>query len=287
MNLGNKDMTGKIFEDELVRHTLEEDIGSGDVTSQATIPASLTGTGRIFTRQAGIVAGTEITRSVFRTMDPDLKIKVDYQDGSKADINEVVMVIIGSIRSILSAERVALNFLGHLSGIATLTGKFVELVQGTRTRIIDTRKTTPMLRRLEKAAVAAGGGFNHRMGLYDMVLIKDNHVQAAGGISQAAGKAEAYLHRQEKKLKIEVESRTLDEVRAALGCNVQRIMLDNMTIPEIREAVKLINRQVEVEVSGGVNLENVHEIALCGVDFISVGAITHSAPAFDFSLLID
>jgi nicotinate-nucleotide pyrophosphorylase (carboxylating) len=281
------DMTGKTFAYELVRYALDEDIGSGDITSEATISETLSGTARIFTRQKGIIAGTDITRNVFRTMDPDLKIKIDYRDGSKTAINEVVMVIKGRIRSILAAERVALNFLGHLSGIATLTGKFVDQVKGTRTKIIDTRKTTPLLRRHEKAAVVAGGGFNHRMGLYDMVLIKDNHVQAAGGINRAVGKTETYLGVQKRKVGIEVETRTMDEVRDALGCNIQRILLDNMTIAEIKEAVKLINKQVEVEVSGGVNLGNVREIALCGVDFISVGAITHSAPVFDFSLLVD
>ncbi len=245
------------------------------------------GEGRIFTKQAGILAGTEITREVFYAVDRTLKVKIDFEDGIHVEPEAVVMVIEGSVRSVLSAERVALNFLGHLSGIATLTGKFVGLIRNTNAKIIDTRKTTPLLRRLEKNAVVAGGGENHRMGLYDMVLIKENHIRAAGGILQAVMATETHLKEIGRKIKIEVETRNMDEVHEALCCNIQRVMLDNMTIPEIKEAVKLINHQVEVEVSGGVNLGNVREIALCGVDYISVGAITHSAPVFDFSLLID
>ncbi len=280
-------MTGKTYQFDLVREALKEDVGTGDLTSEATVPVELTGEGRIYSRQTGIIAGTEITREAFHIVDPELKVKIDFPDGDQVGPQEAVMVIEGRIRSVLSAERVALNFLGRLSGIATLTGKYVERTHDTRARIIDTRKTTPLLRRLEKAAVVAGGGENHRMGLYDMVLIKENHIRAAGGIQQAVKSTEAYLEEKGTTVKIEVETRNLDEIHEALCCNVQRIMLDNMTVPEIKEAVKLINRQVEVEVSGGVNLENVREIALCGVDYISVGAITHSAPVFDFSLLIE
>jgi len=280
-------MSGKTYHFDLLHEALKEDIGAGDLTSEATVPVELTGEGRIYSRQAGILAGTEITREAFHIVDPKLKVKIDFRDGDQVGPQETVMVIEGQIRSILSAERVALNFLGRLSGIATLTGKYVEHTRDTNARIIDTRKTTPLLRRFEKAAVVAGGGENHRMGLYDMVLIKENHVRAAGGIQNAVRATEAYLKERGTAVKIEVETRNLDEIHEAICCNIQRIMLDNMTVPEIKEAVKLINRQVEVEVSGGVNLENVREIALCGVDYISVGAITHSAPVFDFSLLID
>ena len=279
-------MTDKTYMFDLIKRSLEEDLGSGDLTSAATIPLTDTGEGRIFSKQSGIISGTEITRDIFHAVDRDLKVKIDFRDGMSVEPQEVVVVIEGRIRSILSAERVALNFLGHLSGIATLTARFVELTRDTSAKIIDTRKTTPLLRRLEKEAVFAGGGTNHRMGLFDMVLIKENHIRAAGGIQEAVRSTESYLQETGRKVKIEVETRNLDEVHEALCCKIQRIMLDNMTIPEIREAVELINHQVEVEVSGGVNLGNVREIALCGVDFISVGAITHSAPAFDFSLLI-
>ncbi len=279
-------MTDKKPIPELIRGALREDIGAGDITSEATIPAGARGEGRIFSKQDGVVSGTATAREVFHAVDPEVRVKIDFRDGTPVKPQEAVMVIEGRMRSILSAERVALNFLGHLSGVATLTARFVKQLKGTRTKIIDTRKTTPLMRRLEKQAVVDGGGANHRMGLYDMVLIKENHIRAAGGILEAVRSTEKYLEDVEKEIAIEVETRSLDEVREALCCNIRRIMLDNMTIPEIKEAVKLINRQVEVEVSGGVNLENVRQIALCGVDFISVGAITHSVPVFDFSLLI-
>jgi nicotinate-nucleotide pyrophosphorylase (carboxylating) len=196
------------------------------------------------------------------------------------------MTVEGTIQSILSAERTALNFLGHLSGIATLTRQFVDRVEGLNVRITDTRKTTPGWRLLEKQAVKAGGGENHRMGLYDMVLIKENHIEAAGGITKAVQKASSYLHRSNLSLKIEVETTTLDEVNEACKTAVDRIMLDNMSIEMMKKAVKIVDGNKEVEASGGVNFDSIRSIAETGVDYISVGALTHSAPAFDFSLLL-
>lgn len=280
-------MSGNMSFNDLIRHALNEDIGSGDVTTDAIIDVNTAGIARIISKQSGVIAGTSISRHVFLEVDPGLTVKVDFSDGDTVQENETILVVEGSIAAILKAERVALNYLAHLSGIATLTAEFVNLIKGTKTKITDTRKTTPLLRALEKDAVLSGGGYNHRMGLYDMVLIKENHIEAAGSITKAVEKATKIKTDTGVNLAIEVETRNMDEVREALTTDIDRIMLDNMTIDEIKEAVKLINHQVEVEVSGGVNLQNVREIALCGPDYISIGAITHSAPAFDFSLMLN
>jgi nicotinate-nucleotide pyrophosphorylase (carboxylating) len=270
-----------------IKKEIDEDIGSGDYTTQATVKPHQKGSAKIISKQSGIIAGTAIAEHVFKTLDPKLRVKIDYSDGNFLYGDETVMLIEGNVNSILSAERTALNYLAHLSGIATLTGKFVYEIKGTPAKITDTRKTTPLLRAMEKEAVKAAGGINHRMGLYDMILIKENHILAAGGIIHAVKQTRRFLKEMELDLLIEVETRTLVDVREALTCRIDRIMLDNMNIDKIREAVHLVNKQVTLEASGGITLENVREIAETGVDYISIGALTHSAPAFDFSLLLE
>jgi nicotinate-nucleotide pyrophosphorylase (carboxylating) len=285
MNKKNNSMDER--QKKMIACALNEDIGKGDITTAATIASQKTGRARIISKQKGILAGTRITEYVFTSYDPKLQVKLDHRDGDTLVSNEIVMVIEGNIAAILSAERVALNYLGHLSGVATLTAQYVQKIRQTKAKIVDTRKTTPLLRVLEKEAVRAGGGINHRMGLDDMVLIKENHIQAAGSIINAVEQTQRFLTEMKLDVRIVVDTRNLDEVHEALTCGIDRIMLDNMIIDELREAVALINHQVEVEASGGITLENVREIALCGVDYISVGAITHSAPAFDYSLMLD
>lgn len=272
---------------DLIARSLQEDLGNGDITTRSTIENGHRGKARIISKQPGILAGITICEHVFYSIDNALEIKLDFRDGDRLQSNETVMVIVGKIRSILAAERTALNYLAHLSGIATVTAQFVQEISGTKAKITDTRKTLPLLRVMEKDAVKSGGGVNHRMGLYDMILIKENHILAAGGISRATEQTHRFIKDMQLQTSIEVEVRNLEDVREALTCDINRIMLDNMTLDEMKEAVELINKQVEVEASGNVTLENVREIALCGVDYISVGAITHSAPAFDFSLILD
>ncbi len=272
---------------ELISRALKEDIGSGDITSAATVDHQHNSQATIICKQTGILAGTQVAIQVFRTVDTELQITLRHKDKDRLKAGESIMSLKGRTISILQGERVALNFLSHLSGIATLTNKFVQQVKGLHVKITDTRKTIPLWRKLQKQAVLVGGGHNHRMGLYDMVLIKENHIRAAKGISQAVAQVRIYMQQNGITADIEVETTNIDEVHEALSCKVDRIMLDNMTIPEMAEAVKLINRQVEVEASGGVNLENVRAIAATGVNFISIGALTHSAPALDVSLLIE
>jgi nicotinate-nucleotide pyrophosphorylase (carboxylating) len=272
---------------ELISRALSEDIGTGDLTSAAVIGKEHLSRAVIVCKQDGILAGSRIAAQTFRIVDPELQISLGRQDKDRLQNGESIMRLNGRTVSILQAERVALNFLGHLSGIATLTHKYVQQVKGLRVKIIDTRKTIPLWRTLQKQAVLAGGGYNHRMGLYDMVLIKENHILAAGSITRAVTRARAYLQQKGIKAAIEVETTDLEEVHEALACQVDRIMLDNMTIPEMVEAVKLINRQVEVEASGGVNLDNVRTVAETGVDLISIGTLTHSVIALDFSLLLE
>jgi nicotinate-nucleotide pyrophosphorylase (carboxylating) len=286
-NLGKNDMRFKFDLDQLIRFSLAEDIGEGDITGNAACSEPQPVIARLITRQNGIIAGSAVVEHVFMQHDPQLFVKIDHKDGDLVDANETIFVIEGDVKSILAAERVALNFLAHLSGIATLTYKYVTMVEHTQAKITDTRKTTPLLRALEKDAVRAGGGVNHRFGLFDMVLLKENHIRAAGGIKKAVDQTNDYLKKSNIDSKIEVETTDLEEVHEALSCSIDRIMLDNMTVEEIREAVNLINHQVEVEASGGITQETIVEIAETGVDFISIGALTHSAPAFDFSILIE
>lgn len=264
---------------------LREDIGKGDITSERFVPEHVRARGRIVAREKAIVAGTETAAAVFRRVDPILVINVTRTDGSEAGPNDAVIEVEGSARSILTAERVALNFLQRLSGIATLTRQFVEAAANTRVKIMDTRKTGPGLRKLEKAAVRAGGGSNHRFSLDDMVLVKDNHLACHGGFG-AVGDIVRQIRRERPELKIEIEADDLRQVRAILKqIEVDVILLDNMRPAQLREAVALAkDKNVQLEASGGVNIKNVRVVAATGVDFISIGALTHSARAIDFSL---
>jgi nicotinate-nucleotide pyrophosphorylase (carboxylating) len=271
----------------LVRSALAEDVGPGDWTTLWTVPAEARAEGRIFARAEGIVAGTEVAREVFRQVDPLVEVEVVRKDGSPVRPGDEVVRLSGSARSLLSAERVALNFMQRLSGVATLTRRFVEAVDGTGARVLDTRKTTPGMRSLEKAAVRTGGGVNHRSGLHDMVLVKENHVEAAGGIGAAVERIRAL---NSAGLEVEVEVRSQRELEEALGAGVSRILLDNMTPDELRGCVERVRRLEGqgplLEASGGITLEGVRTVAETGVDFVSVGALTHSVPALDLSMLL-
>jgi len=271
---------------ELVARALAEDLGDGDVTGEATVPVEATATARIVQKAPGVVFGLDL---VVETMAQTGVAEVDTtaEGDWRQDVPAEVLVARGSARALLAAERTALNFLGHLSGVATLAARYVEAVAGTDARILDTRKTTPGLRKLEKAAVAAGGGTNHRMGLFDAFLIKENHIAAAGGIAKAVYAA----RKAHPELPIEVEVENLDDTAYALGTGVDQLLLDNMDPPTMHAAVELRDAHGEggkptLEASGNVNLQTVREIAETGVDFISVGALTHSAPVLDFSLLL-
>ena len=263
-----------------ITRALEEDIGSGDVTTNTIMPANATLRGRIVAKENGVVAGLEIARQVMRTLDQDIAFTAKVEDGKTVTRGTVLADLDGPARALLTGERLALNFLGRMSGIATLTRKFVDAVSGTKAVILDTRKTAPGLRLTDKLAVRLGGGQNHRTGLFDMILIKDNHIDFAGSITQAVERVRA----SETKLEIEVETRTLDDVREALALNVDRILLDNMSPAMMREAVAICGGRAKLEASGNVTLDNVLEVAKTGVDYISVGALTHSPAVFDVSL---
>ncbi len=268
--------------DALVRAALAEDLGSGDATSLATVPAPARGTATITQKAPGVVFGLDVAEAVFRALDPAVAIAPLGPEGQWRD-GGPVLSIGGGIRAILGAERTALNLLQRLSGIATLTARYVGAVEGTGVKILDTRKTTPGLRSLEKAAVRAGGGHSHRFGLFDMVLVKENHVTAAGGVGAAVRAArEAY-----PDLPLEVECRSAEEVAEALDAGAPRIMLDNMGPAGLVAAVAQVGGRAELEASGGITLETVREHAVAGLDFISVGALTHSAPALDLSLILE
>ena len=263
---------------------LAEDIGDGDITTRFFVPENLRATGRIIAREKAIVAGSETAAEVFRRLDPAAEIEILRHDGQEIAAGDSIMEVRAPARVILTAERVALNFLQRLCGIATLTRQFVEAAANPRVKIMDTRKTTPGLRELEKAAVAAGGGANHRFGLYDMILVKDNHLTTSGGFS-AFAESIRKLRQENPKLRIELEADHLKQVRSFLEMEgVDIILLDNMTPAQLREAVALRKGNVQFEASGGVTLKNVRRIATTGVDFISVGALTHSARAIDLSL---
>jgi len=271
----------------LIEAALAEDVGAGDFTSLWTVPDDRRAVARIVAKAPGVIAGSEVAAEAFRRVDPSLTVEVIAADGTAVEPGEVVMRVEGSARSILTAERAALNFLQQLSGVATVTRRYVDAVRGTGARVIDTRKTTPGMRLLEKAAVVAGGGANHRVGLYDMVMIKDNHIAASGGITAAVRAVRA---RNDRGLRVEVETTTLDEVREALAVGVDRIMFDNMTPELMAEAVDVVRSadpRPETEASGGITLETILPFARTGVDFISVGALTHSAPALDLSLRLE
>lgn len=271
--------------EDLIRRSLLEDVGDGDHTSLSTIPAGSRGAARLLIKQDGVLAGVELAEAICAHFDPALRLRILIQDGAAVKANDVAFTMTGPARSILTVERTVLNFMQRMSGIATLTRKFVEAIDGTGCRVLDTRKTTPTLRAIEKWAVRIGGGHNHRHGLYDMVMIKDNHTDFAGGIPEAVRAAQRYIADNALKLAIEVETRNLNEVRLALSVNgVQRIMLDNFGFEDLRNAVRMINRACETEASGGITLGNARAYAECGVDFISVGALTHSAGSLDLSL---
>ena len=269
----------------LVELALMEDIGMGDVTSDAILPDDQRGEAEFFCKEDGVVAGLDVTALVFQYCDHSVRVTPTVNDGNRISNGTCIARIDGPARSILRGERTALNFLQRMSGIATLTRRFVDAVAGTNAKITDTRKTVPGLRVLDKWAVRLGGGVNHRFGLDDMVLIKDNHIVAAGGITRAVERCRQYLANEGLDIKIEVETKSLDDVREALRCHgIHRILLDNFPLEALREAVHLIAHAVEVEASGGVTLANVRAIAETGVDYISVGALTHSVKSLDISL---
>jgi nicotinate-nucleotide pyrophosphorylase (carboxylating) len=265
---------------ESIRRALAEDIGSGDVTTDSIVPANASLRGRIIAKQNGVMAGLTIAAAVWRELDARVTFAPQVTDGAKVDTKTVVAEVTGPARALLTGERTALNFLGRMSGIATLTRQFVDAVSGTHAVILDTRKTAPGLRLTDKLAVRIGGGQNHRTGLFDMVLIKDNHIDFAGSITAAVTRAREAV----TDLEIEVETRTLDHVREALALGVERILLDNMSLELMREAVQITERRAKLEASGNVSLENVLEVARTGVDYISVGALTHSPKVFEVSL---
>lgn len=268
-----------------VRAALAEDIGRGDVTTLATVPRAARALATMRAREPVVVAGLAFAESAFRQVSPAARIKRRARDGQQVEAGQEVLEVSGPARALLGAERVALNFVQRLSGVATLTARFVEAVKGTRAQILDTRKTTPGWRRFEKYAVRCGGGQNHRLGLFDMVLIKDNHLAALREAKpNAIAAAVARARRQFPKLKIEVEADTLEQVAQAVAAGADLILLDNMPPEQLRRAVKLVSGRAKTEASGGVNLKTVRAIAATGVDYISVGALTHSAPAVDLGL---
>lgn len=265
---------------ECIRRALDEDIRSGDVTTNAIVPVGASLSGRIVAKQKGVIAGLTVANKVFFMLSREIDFKAQVDEGANVQKGQVVAQVHGSARALLTGERTALNFLGRMSGIATLTRQFVEAVAGTKAVILDTRKTAPGLRAVDKLAVELGGGQNHRTGLFDMVLIKDNHIDFAGSIRAAVERVKSTG----TKLEIEVETRTLDDVRQALELGVQRLLLDNMSPKMMKEAVAMNDGRAKLEASGNITLENVREVALTGIDFISVGALTHSAPVLDVSL---
>jgi len=273
--------------EEIIRLALEEDIGSGDHTSLAIVSAEAMGKSKLLIKEAGILAGVEIAKQVYQQLDPSLRFETVLNDEAVVKPGDIAFYISGSSRSILSGERLALNFMQRMSGIATATSQIVKLVSGTGVRILDTRKTTPLLREIEKTAVRMGGGENHRMGLYDMIMIKDNHVDFAGGISKAIDAVEDYLRLKVEglRLKVEIEVRNIDELEEVMDRGgVDRIMLDNFNVTDLARAVKMIGGRFETEASGGINIHNIREYAETGVDFISVGALTHHIKSLDMSL---
>jgi nicotinate-nucleotide pyrophosphorylase (carboxylating) len=273
--------------DEFIRTALAEDVGDGDHTSRATIESNKTSKAVVKVKEDGIISGLTLAQSIFRAVDASFRIEPEVMDAAEVHAGKIVMTITGNTRNLLKAERFVLNCLQRMSGIATLTRRYVDAVEGTGAKILDTRKTTPNFRAFEKIAVRAGGGFNHRSGLYDMILIKDNHVDAAGGIAPALNKAAAYLLETGKKLMIEIETRNIEEVEEVIQTGIaQRIMLDNFDPVRLREAVERIGKRFETEASGGITLDSILSYAKTGVQYISVGALTHSYKSLDISMKI-
>jgi len=281
-------ITKEQFEKELeiiIENAIREDIGEGDHSSLACIPPDATGSAQLLVKDEGILAGVDFARMVFEKIDPDLNLHVLIPDGEFVRYGDVAFTVSGKSQSILKAERLVLNAIQRMSAIATKTRRYVEILQDTNTRILDTRKTTPGIRALEKWAVRIGGGTNHRFALYDMIMLKDNHIDFAGGIEQAILKTNKYLQDRKLQLKIEIETRNLEEVKEVLRIGkVDRIMLDNFSYDDLRKAVALINGRFETEASGGITEQTLKKYADCGVDFFSSGALTHSVSNMDFSL---
>lgn len=272
------------LEDKLIDLAFAEDIGDGDHTTLCCIPEDAMGKSHLLIKEDGILAGVEVAKKVFARFDPTMKVEVLMQDGTPVKKGDIAMVVEGKIRSLLQTERLMLNIMQRMSGIATMTAKYVDRLKGTNTRVLDTRKTTPGMRMLEKEAVKIGGGVNHRIGLFDMILLKDNHIDFAGGIANALDRCAEYQREKGLHLKVEIEVRSFDEIRQVLNHGgVDRIMLDNFSVEDTRKAVEMINHRYETESSGGITIDTLHDYAECGVDYISVGALTHSVAGLDMS----
>ncbi|MDR3140866.1 MAG: carboxylating nicotinate-nucleotide diphosphorylase [Tannerellaceae bacterium] len=269
----------------LIELAFAEDIGDGDHTTLCCIPSTARGKSRLIIKEDGVIAGVEMAKRIFHHFDPDLEVDVFIQDGSEVKKGDIAFTVEGKVQSLLQTERLALNVMQRMSGIATVTRKYVKALEGTHTKVLDTRKTTPGMRLMEKEAVKAGGGANHRIGLFDMILLKDNHVDFAGGIEQAITCARHYLKEKGKNLKIEIEVRNFDELTQALNTGgIDRIMLDNFSVEDTKEAVRRINGRYETESSGGITFDTLRAYAETGVDYISAGALTHSVKSLDMSL---
>ena len=272
------------LEDRLIDLAFAEDIGDGDHTTLCCIPADAMGKSHLLIKEDGVLAGVEMAKKVFARFDPDLQVDVLIQDGTEVHVGDIAMIVTGRIQSLLQTERLMLNIMQRMSGIATQTRKYVKLLEGTKTHVLDTRKTTPGLRMLEKQEVKIGGGVNHRIGLFDMILLKDNHVDFAGGIENAINRCHQYLKEKGLNLKIEIEVRNFDELQQVLDCGgVNRIMLDNFSVENTKKAVEIIDGRFETESSGGITIDTIRDYAECGVDFVSVGALTHSVKGLDMS----
>ena len=270
--------------DELIRLAFSEDIGDGDHTTLCCIPATEMGKSKLIIKEDGVLAGVEMAKKVFERFDPTLKMTVFINDGAEVKKGDVAFVVEGKVQSLLQTERLMLNIMQRMSGIATTTRKYVKALEGTKTRVLDTRKTTPGLRMIEKEAVKIGGGVNHRIGLFDMILLKDNHVDFAGGIEAAITRCHQYLKDNNKNLKIEIEVRNFDELQKAMEVGgIDRIMLDNFSPENTKKAVEMVNGRFELESSGGITFDTLRDYAECGVDYISVGALTHSVKGLDMS----
>ncbi len=272
------------LEDKLIELAFAEDIGDGDHTTLCCIPEDAMGKSHLLIKEDGILAGVEMAKKVFAKFDPTMQVEVLINDGAHVKVGDIAMVVTGKVRSLLQTERLMLNIMQRMSGIATMTNKYVELIKGTKTRVLDTRKTTPGLRMLEKQAVKIGGGTNHRIGLFDMILLKDNHIDFAGGIANAIDRCHNYLKEKNLDLKIEIEVRNFDELQQVLDKGgVNRIMLDNFSVADTKKAVDIIAGRYETESSGGITFDTIRGYAEQGVDFISVGALTHSVKGLDMS----
>jgi nicotinate-nucleotide pyrophosphorylase (carboxylating) len=271
--------------DQFIENAIREDVGDGDHTSLAIIPKEIQGKAQLLVKDTGIIAGVEVANKIFKKFDPNSKITVLINDGNAVKYGDIVFTVEASVLTILQCERLVLNIMQRMSGVATQTKMYTEKLTGLKTKVLDTRKTTPGMRLLDKWAVRLGGGVNHRIGLYDMILIKDNHIDFAGGIEKAINSVKEYLKQNNKNLKIEVEARSIEDIKKimALG-GIQRIMLDNFDLKKTREAVELINNTYETESSGGITIETLRDYAECGVDYISVGALTHQIKSLDLSL---